>query len=113
MDEAERCHHLAILETGHLRNQGTPQDLLGQLRNRVVAITGDNLRQVKEQALRLPQVQSAAQQGLHLRVLLREGTQHPTDYLREQLANPGLSLEQTQPSLEDVFVASTSGGNRS
>ena len=110
MDEAERCHHLAILETGHLRNQGTPQELLGQLHNRVVKITGSNLRQVKEKALRLPQVQSAAQQGLHLRVLLRQGTQDPADYLREQLADTSLELACTPPSLEDVFVASTAAG---
>ena len=107
MDEAERCHHLAILETGHLRNQGTPQELLGQLHNRVVKITGNSLRQVKEEALRLPQVQSAAQQGLHLRVLLRSDTPDPTSHLREQLTDKNLTLICTPPSLEDVFVAST------
>ena len=112
MDEAERCHQLAILETGHLRNQGTPQELLAQLDNRVVEIAGDNLRQVKERALRLPGVQSAAQQGVRLRVLLRPGTPDPTNYLREQLADDHLVLTHTRPSLEDVFVAST-GGNRS
>jgi ABC-2 type transport system ATP-binding protein len=111
MDEAERCHHLAILETGHLRNQGTPQELLAQLDNRVVEIAGDNLRQVKEKALRLPGVQSAAQQGVRLRVLLQPGTADPTSYLREQLADQHLILTHTRPSLEDVFVASTSGSN--
>ncbi len=109
MDEAERCHHLAILQTGHLRNQGTPQELLAQLDNRVVEIAGDNLRQVKERALRLPQVQSAAQQGVRLRVLLQRGTPDPTHYLREQLADQHLVLTHTRPSLEDVFVASTTG----
>jgi ABC-2 type transport system ATP-binding protein len=111
MDEAERCHQLAILETGHLRNQGTPQDLLAQLDNRVVEIAGDNLRQVKERALRIPGVQSAAQQGVHLRVLLQPGTPEPVNYLREQLADSHLVLNHTRPSLEDVFVAST-GGNK-
>ena len=111
MDEAERCHHLAILATGRMRNQGTPQELLAQLHDRVVEITGDNLREVKERALCLPQVQSAAQQGLHLRVLLRRGTQDPTNYLREQLADRNLTLTHTQASLEDVFVTSTSGDN--
>jgi len=109
MDEAERCHHLAILERGHLRNQGTPQALLAQLGDRVVEITGNNLRQVKQQALALPAVQSAAQQGVHLRVLLRPGTADPTDFLREQLANDTLVLTRARPSLEDVFVASTTG----
>jgi ABC-2 type transport system ATP-binding protein len=61
MDEAERCHQLAILETGHLRNHGTPIALMSQLDARVAEITGPSLRQVKEQALQLPQVQPAAQ----------------------------------------------------
>jgi len=112
MDEAERCHHLAILETGRLCNQGTPQELLAQLHDRVVEIAGSNLRQIKERALRLPQVQSAAQQGLHLRVLLQRGTQDPTNYLREQLADKNIILTHTQPSLEDVFVASTAGRDK-
>ncbi len=112
MDEAERCHHLAILETGRLCNQGTPQELLAQLRERVVEISGENLREVKVRALRLPQVQSAAQQGLHLRVLLRSGTQDPTAYLSEQLADKSLTLAHTKASLEDVFVAATSGRAR-
>jgi ABC-2 type transport system ATP-binding protein len=111
MDEAERCHQLAIMDTGRLRNQGTPQKLLAQLDNRVVEITGDNLRQVKAKALRLPGVQSAAQQGLHLRVLLKPATTDPTNYLREQLADSNLTLTRTQPSLEDVFVASTTVGD--
>jgi ABC-2 type transport system ATP-binding protein len=111
MDEAERCHQLAIMDTGRLRNQGTPQKLLAQLDNRVVEIAGDNLRQVKAKALRLPAVQSAAQQGLHLRVLLQPGTPDPTNYLREQLADRNLTLSRTQPSLEDVFVASTTVGD--
>lgn len=110
MDEAERCHQIAILETGHLRIQGPPQDLLAQLRGRVVEIGGANLRQVKERALLLPQVQSAAQQGVRLRVLLRPGTAEPTRYLREQLADGDLALADAQPSLEDVFVAFTHGG---
>jgi len=112
MDEAERCHHLAILQAGQLRNQGTPQELLAQLDNRVVEITGDNLRQVKEYALRLPGVQSAAQQGVHLRVLLQPGTSDPIRYLREQLAARQLVVTHTRPSLEDLFVASTIGNNR-
>ena len=111
MDEAERCHQLASLETGHLRNQGTPQALLAQLANRVVEITGNDLRQVKERALLLPMVQSAAQQGLHLRILLQPGAQDPVQYLSEQLRDEGLTYSPTKPSLEDVFVASTAVGD--
>ena len=107
MDEAERCHQLAILETGHLREQGSPETLMQALDQRVVEISGDNLRRVKERALQLPRVQSAAQLGLDLRVLLRPGPESPVDYLQQQLAGNDLSFALAKPSLEDVFVAST------
>ena len=112
MDEAERCHQLAILETGHLRKHGAPITLMTELESRVVEIAGDGLRQVKDRAMKLPQVQSAAQQGLQLRVLLRPGTKDATHYLREHLGDGGLSFAIAKPSLEDVFVASTNGGGR-
>ena len=109
MDEAERCHQLAIMETGYLRNQGTPQHLLAQLDGRVVEIAGDHLRRVKDEALQLPRVQSAAQQGVRLRVLLQVDTPEPANYLRDHLADKSLEITAAQPSLEDVFVASTTG----
>jgi ABC-2 type transport system ATP-binding protein len=112
MDEAERCHQLAILDTGNLRRQGTPEALLGELRDRVVEIAGNNLRRVKDQALRLPEVQSAAQQGVRLRVLMKPGTLDSTGYLREHFPDGQLVLTQTEPSLEDVFVAATKDAPR-
>ena len=108
MDEAERCHQPAILETGRLRNQGTPAELLAQLDGRVVEVAGDDLRQTKETLLRLPQVQSAAQQGTHLRVLLTPGVESPLAVLQQHMTNSNATIALTRPSLEDVFVASTS-----
>jgi ABC-2 type transport system ATP-binding protein len=109
MDEAERCHQLAILDTGNLRKQGTPKSLLDELDGRVVEISGTNLRRTKELAMQLQAVQSAAQQGLHLRVLLHEARPDPDQWLREQLGDGGLGFAVTRPSLEDVFVAATLG----
>mgnify|MGYP001824600631 CR=1 FL=1 len=107
MDEAERCHQLAILGNGRLRNQGSPDELMTQLDSRVVEISGSDLRRVKDRALSLPLVQSAAQQGLHLRILMSPDTSDPLSYLRQGLANDSLSFSMARPSLEDVFVAAT------
>ena len=84
---------------------------MAELDGRVIEISGPNLRQVKERALQLPQVQSAAQQGLQLRILLRAAAQDPIAGLRAQLGDGTLSYAVTKPSLEDVFVASTHGGD--
>jgi ABC-2 type transport system ATP-binding protein len=110
MDEAERCHNLAILETGKLRRQGPPQELMAELESRVVEISGPELRRVRKQALQLAAVQSAAQQGLTLRILLRESLPDPVALLRTELGGPDLTIELARPSLEDVFVAATDGG---
>ena len=110
MDEAERCHQLAVLDTGNLRKQGTPTKLMGELAERVVEVSGPDLRQVKEQALQLPQVLSAAQQGLKLRILLQpDSIAQPVDTLRQALPGQELEFRRAQPSLEDVFVACTDG----
>jgi ABC-2 type transport system ATP-binding protein len=109
MDEAERCHRLAILDNGRLRKQGTPRQLMDELASRVVEVAGAGLRRVKERALMLPQVQSAAQQGLQLRVLLQPGTAEPVRLLREALGDGELAFTPARPSLEDVFVACTHG----
>lgn len=110
MDEAERCHQLAILDTGRLKTSGEPKALMSALRNRVVEIAGPDLRQVKQAAINLPQVQSAAQQGLQLRVLMTSSSENSVAYLQQHLAQPGLEFKVAQPSLEDVFVSATHNG---
>ncbi|KZX60481.1 ABC transporter ATP-binding protein [Halioglobus sp. HI00S01] len=108
MDEAERCHQLAVLETGELRTAGTPNELLAALEQRVVEVSGPGLRQLKDQLLQLPEVISAAQQGMQLRVLLQPDLKgSPTERLASAIAREDVSIAVARPSLEDVFVAST------
>ena len=110
MDEAERCHQLAILDLGKLKIQGTPKKLMDELEGRVLEVEGENLRQVKKEILQLGPVQSAAQQGLKLRVLFEPGAQNPKGLLEGHLGGKGLQFSPAQPSLEDVFVAATIAG---
>ncbi|PLW69257.1 ABC transporter ATP-binding protein [Pseudohalioglobus lutimaris] len=110
MDEAERCHQLAVLETGSLRRQGPPAQLMAALDQRVIEIRGADLRRVKASALQLPEVQSAAQQGMQLRILLTaDAANGAIERLRQQLHYPSLEFNVTRPSLEDVFVDCTQG----
>ncbi|GAB3112778.1 ABC transporter ATP-binding protein [Aestuariicella hydrocarbonica] len=111
MDEAERCHRLAILEAGQLRTEGDPQTLMNNLQSHVVELTGSRLRDLKTPIQRLPHVKSVAQQGARLRVLVDIGIEHPQAYLAQQLPPPapGDDFQATlvRPNLEDVFVTVT------
>ncbi|WP_194088896.1 ABC transporter ATP-binding protein [Vibrio hibernica] len=110
MDEVERCHKLAILESGHKRADGSPDKLMSQLGAHVVEIESHNLRQLKQHLIQLPQIISAAQLGSRLRVLIKDTQHDPLAFLNNQPPLSGFKPEQfslVRPSLEDVFVTCT------
>lgn len=106
MDEAERCHQLAILEHGRLRTHGAPEQLMADLPVNVIEVLVDNPRQLKQQLLQQSGVVSAAQLGLRLRVLVDKQRPEPVQWLRS-LAGPLAQCQLAQPNLEDVFVMAT------
>ena len=109
MDEAERCHALAILENGIKRADGTPKSLMENMKVTVIEVSGDDLRTLKNHLVAQPEVLSTAQLGTRLRVLIHDWVTDPEQWLTQQI--DGRSIERVRPSLEDVFVAST-GGHR-
>ncbi|MCG6276822.1 ABC transporter ATP-binding protein [Vibrio vulnificus] len=113
MDEAERCHRLAIMEAGLIRADGAPEELMAQMGVNIVEVKADNLRALKEQLLPLAEVRSAAQLGIRLRVLIEQRVADPIAWLRAtfpRLQNAEMNL--ARPSLEDVFVSVTGEGRQ-
>jgi len=112
MDEAERCHRLAILEKGVKKADGSPDELMANIGASVIEISDTELRQLKQLLVKQKTIISAAQLGARLRVLVDDTVQDPIAFLMAQ--NPKLTKQQltpVRPSLEDVFVTAT-GGNR-
>ncbi|SDH03941.1 ABC-2 type transport system ATP-binding protein [Vibrio xiamenensis] len=108
MDEAERCHRLAIMEAGQLRADDEPERLMANMGVNIVEVKAPNLRQLKAELLTRPQVRSAAQLGVRLRVLIYQQVLDPIAWLRGEF--PTLSqaeLSIARPTLEDVFVSVT------
>jgi ABC-2 type transport system ATP-binding protein len=113
MDEAERCHKLAILEAGIKRADGSPEELMRKMGANVVEVASSNLRKLKREMLNLPNVISAAQLGARLRVLVKDEVSDPLAFLSQL---DGIASERdlslVRPSLEDVFVTSTGDGRQ-
>lgn len=107
MDEAERCHQLAILDKGVKRADGTPQALMNAMNAWTVEVSGDNLRSLKSQLKLESEVVSAAQIGARLRVLIHkcDSTADPLLWLKQRAGDR--ELEMVRPNLEDVFVSCT------
>ncbi|MGY3569531.1 ABC transporter ATP-binding protein [Vibrio sp. SCSIO 43135] len=113
MDEAERCHRLAIMEAGRIRADGEPEQLMADMGVKIVEVKADNLRALKEKLLQSQEVRSAAQLGIRLRVLIHQHIEDPIGWLREsypELVDAEMNL--ARPSLEDVFVTVTGEGRQ-
>lgn len=113
MDEAERCHRLAIMESGEIRADDEPEKLMQQMGVNIVEVKAPNLRKLKESLTSYPQVRSAAQLGVRLRVLIHREVTNPIEWLKSvepSLANAELTI--ARPSLEDVFVSVTGKGRQ-
>ena len=114
MDEAERCHRLAILDHGALVADGSPTELTAALAGRTFMVAATQPR-VAQRALHGREgVLSVAQIGNSLRVLADQVAGQGGDIesrLRQALADASVeaSVEPVEPSLEDVFVAATRG----
>jgi len=109
MDEAERCHQLAILQQGVKVADGSPQALGRGINVNVVEVTADSANQVRQAIRSIPQVSSVTQLGVRLRVLIPKELQDPAVMVKQVLQQNQIvaQVDQVIPSLEDVFVAVT------
>ena len=108
MDEAERCHRIAILDTGRLVADGTPAELTRALAGRTVGIRASEPRKAQAALHTAQGVISVAQIGNELRVLTTADDE-PGERLQAFLHGRGIEAEVTpiEPNLEDVFVSAT------
>ena len=108
MDEAERCHRLAILDRGRLVADGTPQALTEALAGRTLEVVAAQPRRAQQALVGLPGVLSVAQIGNSLRVLVAaDGDARARIETALQQANLTAEVAVTPPNLEDVFTSAT------
>ena len=108
MDEAERCHRLAILDRGRLVANGSPRELMTALPGPVLLVECETPRAAQQALQDSAGVLAVAQIGASLRVLTTaQGDNAAT--IRQQLATLAIDAKvtPTQPNLEDVFVVAT------
>lgn len=109
MDEAERCHGIAILDRGRLVAEGSPRELMDSVDAIVIEIEARDVRSARHALTDEPYVRSVAQLGTTLHALLdrsvTDAGARVADLLRAR--NVEAHVEVVRASLEDVFVAAT------
>lgn len=113
LDEAERCHRIALLHQGRILFSDTPSELKKHLRGAVVAVVSPLPRRVQTLLANAEGVLNVVLggDGVHLVV---DDAERRIPELRRQMVSAALpfqSIEHVAPSIEDLFVAATSGGD--
>ena len=108
MDEAERCHRLAILDQGRLVADGAPRELCAQLPYAVWLVDCAAPRRAQQALHGEAGIVGLAQIGAELRVLAARDAWN-ADSLVQHLAQHGVQAQvrRGEANLEDVFVAAT------
>ncbi|MDG6773830.1 ABC transporter ATP-binding protein [Thiomicrorhabdus sp. ZW0627] len=109
MDEAERCHDLAILDHGVKVADGSPSDLMASMEAWVVQVEDSDVLKLKPHLASLPDVISVSHIGLHLRILVNKSIAQPVAYIQQQTGflDTDVQVREVAPSMEDVFVVAT------
>ena len=106
MDEAERCHEIAILVYGRVTARGAPSELMRTREISVFNLETTSQREAMEALRRIEGVRQVAPFGSVLHVVAAAGGPG-RDALAAGLAAAGIGirrLEESAPTLEDVFI---------
>ena len=111
MDEAEYCNRLALIFRGKLVALGTPTELkLDSIRGELLLLEAEPLGAALEASRRIEGVRDAAVFGSALHLVVDEDAS--LNAIRAALQSAGVvvnHLDHIRPSLEDAFVALTTG----
>lgn len=103
MDEAERCDRIVYILNGKLVARGTVADVIAQSQLITFVVSGENVRRLAEPLRTQPDVEYVAFFGavLHVSGRDRAALEQALSAYRDQ---PGITIEEVKPSLEDVFI---------
>ncbi|HEY3453225.1 MAG TPA: ATP-binding cassette domain-containing protein [Bryobacteraceae bacterium] len=117
LDEAERCHRVALMHLGKIHQTGTPAELRERLGMKRLEVRTDNLAKAEDQLLTRVGEESqnaiadVQRFGDRLDVLVRD-PEAGRKTIQDELSKAGLPVENisaTQPTLENTFVATLRG----
>jgi len=107
LDEAERCHRLALLHEGRLLDCDTPEALRRRLKGQILSVVSKDARKLRAAAAGAPGVLSVLLVGDSLHVLV-DDAERRLPGLNQALGAAGFTFEKPaliEPSMEDLFVA--------
>ncbi|MGA8212994.1 MAG: ABC transporter ATP-binding protein [Candidatus Sulfotelmatobacter sp.] len=112
LDEAERCHRVALLHQGKLLFCDTPNNLKAKLGKSVLSITSSEPRRLRAELESAVGISSLVVTGDGLHVVVDDGARRIPEF-EARLKNasvPFHTIQQVTPTIEDLFVDAVGSG---
>lgn len=112
LDEAERCHRVALLNEGKLLFCDTPAVLKTKLGKDVLSVTSSEARRLREQLEHAEGISSLMLTGDGVHVVVDDAAQRIPEFetrLR-QAQVPFEAIHRVTPTIEDLFVDAVTSG---
>jgi ABC-2 type transport system ATP-binding protein len=112
LDEAERCHRVALLHQGKLLFCDTPDNLKSKLGKDVLSLTSPEPRRLREELEQAEGISSLSLTGDGLHVVVDDAKRRIPEF-EARLRKAQISFEpirQVKPSIEDLFVDAVTTG---
>ena len=106
LDEAERCHRVALMHQGKLLFCDTPANLKSQLHKGVLSVTAAEPRQLRTELEHADGISSLVLTGDGVHVVVDDAARRIPEF-ETRLKSAGVaydSIQQVAPTIEDLFV---------
>jgi ABC-2 type transport system ATP-binding protein len=112
LDEAERCHRVALLHQGKLLFCDTPANLKAGMSKGVLSVTSPDPRSLRSQLEHADGISSLVLTGDGLHVVVDDAARRIPEFgARLKSANvPFDAIQQVAPTIEDLFVDAVGSG---
>ncbi len=101
MDEAARCHRVALVHSGHVLREGAPGALVRDFAGSAAEIEGGDREALHALVSALPEIVAASPAGAKLRVVIAPGGEASVS---AKIAALGARLVPSPPDFEDLFL---------
>ena len=106
MDEAERCHRVALIHRGRILAEGDPRALVRDFDHPCFVVEDGDRQRLDEVLTGHPAVRAMSPAGSRLRIVLAPGSQ---DGVAALLKSHGARLVPAVPVFEDLFLVRLAG----
>jgi ABC-2 type transport system ATP-binding protein len=104
MDEANRCHRIALIHKGNILAQGTPQGVTKLFTDKVLELRGQALFDLRNQVSSYSSVKAVHLFGDRMHIMT-DNIQSCRQELVSKLEIKESDLKEVSPSIEDTFIS--------